>query len=105
MSVSMGMRNKTTGEYRVVPIASSRGFTEDWLPFCDPLGLQLVSLFSGGALTTVPDDLIPEIIRELQLLLTATENSRSSEWIAERVRDILTAFADTNAAEWEYDFG
>ncbi len=42
MSVSMGLRHKTTGEYREVPIASLRGFTEGWLPACERLGLQFV---------------------------------------------------------------
>jgi|GEM_PF-3737994 len=105
MSVSMGLRHKTSGEYREVPIASSRGFIEGWLPLCEQLGLQYIPLFNGGAFTTVPEDLIPEIIRELRLLHTKVENDSGRAWIAERVTDILAAFAETNPKEWEYDFG
>ena len=105
MSVSMGLRNKATGEYRLVPIASSSGFAEGWLPLCERLGLRHVSMFAGGALTTVPDDLIPEIVRELRALRAHCEADPEAAWIAERCRDVLAAFAETNPAEWEYDFG
>ncbi|MBN9122614.1 MAG: hypothetical protein J0I06_26280 [Planctomycetes bacterium] len=105
MSISMGLRHKTSGEYREVPIASSCGFAEGWLPFCHHLGLQFVPLFSGGALTAVPADLVPEILRELRLLLVAVEVAPNGAWIAERVRGLLAAFAATDPAEWEYDFG
>jgi hypothetical protein len=101
----MHLSHKATGEYREVPIASLGGFTEGWLRLCQQLGLHLVPLFSGGALTTVPDELIPEIVRELRLLLVNVEPDPDSAWIAERVNDILTAFAETNPAEWEYSFG
>lgn len=105
MSVSMGLQHKATGEYRNVALASLRGFTEGWLPLCERLGLQFVPLFSGGALTTVPDELVPEIIRELRLLLAEAEVASETAWIAERVRNVLAAFAETNPTEWEYDFG
>ncbi|MCI0701217.1 MAG: DUF4404 family protein [Planctomycetia bacterium] len=93
------------GESREVPIASQRGFTESWLPLCERLGLQFVSLFAGGALTTIPEELIPEITRELRLLLAEVEAAPDHAWIAERINNILTAFAETNPAEWEYSFG
>ena len=105
MSVSLMLRNKLTDECREVPVASQQGFTVSWLQFCQQLGLELVPLFAGGALTTVSDDLIPEIVRELRLLLAAAETSPDSEWIAMSVRGILAAFADTNPTEWEYSFG
>lgn len=105
MAVSMGLRHNVSGEYREVPVATLRAFREDWLPACQRLDLQFVPLFAGGALTTVPPELIPDIVRELRTLLAALVNDRTSEWIVERVRAILTAFAETNPAEWEYDFG
>ena len=105
MSVSLMLRNKVTGEFREVPVASQQGFEVNWLQFCHQLGLQLVPLFSGGALTAVPEELIPEIVRELRLLLAITEASPDSAWIARSVRGILAAFAETDAVEWEYSFG
>jgi hypothetical protein len=105
MSVSLMLQNKATGEFREVPVASQSGFEVSWLQFCRQLGLQLVPMFSSGALTSVPDEFIPEIVRELRLLLAATEASSDSEWIAESIRGILTAFAETNPSEWEYSFG
>jgi hypothetical protein len=101
----MGLQNKTTQEYREVPIASLRGFREGWVPLCERLGLQFVPLFVGGALTVVPDQLIPEIIRELHLLFAEVNSVPDCEWIAERINAILAAFTETSPTEWQYDFG
>jgi hypothetical protein len=105
MSVSLMLKHKSTGEFREVPIASSRGFDENWRQLSQQLGLHFVPLFSGSALTKVSDELIPEIIRELHLLLETAEADPDSEWIAERARNILNALAETNPTEWEYSFG
>jgi hypothetical protein len=105
MAVSMGLRNKATGEYREIPIATLASLSDVWLPLCQSLGLVWVPYFSGGALTTVPEHLIPEITRELRNLVAVITSDPDLAWIQERAEAILTAFAETDPAEWEYDFG
>jgi hypothetical protein len=105
MAVSMGLRNKATGEYREVPVATLNSFHEVWLPLCEQLGLVWVRLFAGGTLTTVPDHAIPEINQELRALAVEVATDPNTGWITERVEAILTAFAETSPSEWEYDFG
>ncbi|VTT97707.1 Uncharacterized protein OS=Calothrix sp. PCC 6303 GN=Cal6303_2680 PE=4 SV=1 [Gemmataceae bacterium] len=105
MSVSMGLRNRVTGAYRYVPVATAWGFLDEWLPLCRRYGLSHVAEFSGGALCPVPLELIPEIVRELGVLAEAVIAEPGHEWMAERIAEILKAFAETDPAEWEYDFG
>lgn len=104
MSVAMGMQNRLTGEYRVVPISSSETWREVWLPLCLRFDLVHLRDFQGGALCSVPAELIPDIIRELGVLAEVVV-TEGHEWIAERITNILSAFAETNPEEWEYDFG
>jgi hypothetical protein len=105
MAVSIGLLNKATGEYREVPVATLATFRNAWLPLCERLGLLWVPLFAGGALTTVPEHAIPDIIRELHTLAAELSSDPDMDWLRERVDAILAAFAETNPAEWEYDFG
>jgi hypothetical protein len=105
MAVSMGLRNRLTGEYQEVPIATLASFREVWLPICERLGLVWIPEFAGGALTVVPEQLIQEIVRELQALAHDIGDTPNLRWIAERAEAILAAFAKTTPTEWEYDFG
>ena len=105
MAVEMGLRSKATGEYRVVPVATLRSFREVWLPFCERLGQVWIPLFAGGALTTVPSHVIPDVIHELQTLRAEAMTAPDVAWIAESIEAILATFSETNPAEWEYDFG
>ena len=105
MSVSLMLHHKLTGDLREIPIASQSGFVEGWLPICERLGLVWVPEFTGGALTRVPKDLIPEITRELELMLAEVKGNTEGEWITERINYVLTAIAEVNPAEWEYSFG
>jgi hypothetical protein len=49
--------------------------------------------------------LIPEIVRELRSPLAEVKDNPKNGWIAERIIDILAAFAESDPTEWEYDFG
>lgn len=104
MSVALLIRNRLTGKDRYVPISSSGGWREVWLPLCLRFGLVYVRDFEGGALTSVPPELIPAILHELSLLAEVVV-TEGHEWIAERIANITTAFAETNPDEWEYSFG
>jgi len=104
MAVSMGLRNKATGEHREVPIATLATFNEVWLPLCERLELVWVPEFAGGALTRVPEHLIPHIVGELSTLAEMVVTTGQG-WIAERISNILTAFVETSPVEWEYAFG
>ena len=105
MSVSLMLRHNLTGECREIPVATERGFREGWLPVCQQLCLQLVPMFSGGALTSLPPDLIPAIVRELKAMRSALGAEPESAWIVEQIDAILTALTETAPAEWEYSFG
>jgi hypothetical protein len=105
VSVSLMLHHRLTNECREVPVATQRGFREGWLPVCRQLGLQLVPKFSGGALTSVSPDLIPEITRELRAMHSAVGADPESAWIVEQIEAILTALTETDPTEWEYSFG
>ncbi len=105
MTVEMGIRHRDTGAYEVVPVATSEAFRRVWLPACERLGLELVPLFAGGALTTVPTDLVPRIIAEVSRLRTDAVAVNDGEYLAERCSDILDAFERTDPTVCEYDFG
>ena len=105
MSVEMGIRHRDTGEYEVVPVATLDTFRRVWLPACERLGLELVPLFAGGALTTVPAELVPQIVAEVVRLRDATAELPDGGYLADRCSGILAAFARTDPAACEYDFG
>lgn len=105
MTVEMGIRHHTTGEYEVVPVATSDTFRRVWLPVCERLGLEFVPLFAGGALTTVPADLVPRIVAEVERLRAAAVEWPDGEYLADRCSGILAAFARTDPAACDYDFG
>jgi hypothetical protein len=105
MSVEMGIRHRDSGEYEVVPVATSDTFRRVWLPACGQLGLELVPLFASGALTTVPPELVPRIIAEIERLRGWAVAQPDGEHLADRCSGILAAFARTNPASCEYDFG
>jgi len=105
MTVEMGIRHRDTGEYEVVPVATSETFRRVWLPACERLGLRLVPLFAGGALTTVPPDLVPQIVAEVEQLQAGAAELRDGDYLADRCSGILAAFGRTDPAACEYDFG
>jgi hypothetical protein len=101
----MGLQNRTTGEFRDIPVATLSSFREQWLPLCGRLGLEWVSSFHDGSLVPLPPELIPAVIRELHTLAEAVAADDEYEWIGERIATILAAFAETDPREWAYDFG
>ncbi|OWK36251.1 hypothetical protein [Fimbriiglobus ruber] len=105
MSVELGIRDRDTGQYDVVPIATAETFRRVWLPACDRLGLELVPLFACGALTTVPPELMSRIIAEAERLREGAVGLPEGEYLADRCSCILAAFARTDPAKCEYDFG
>lgn len=105
MSVEMGIRHLETGEYEVVAVASADTFRSVWIPTAADLGLELVPLFSGGALTRVPVELVPQIISEVIILCDWAHKQPNRESLAERSSGILAAFARTDPSQCEYDFG
>jgi len=105
MSVSLMLHHRSRNEVREVPIATEHGFREGWLPVCQRLGLHLVPMFSGGALTPVPANLLPAIIDELTLMRSALNSDRDRGWIVEQIDAILAAFWETSPDEWDYTIG
>ncbi len=105
MSVEMGIRHRDSGEYEVVPVASSETFRRVWLPACERLGLELVPLFAGGALTVVPPELIERIVAEVEGLRGWAAEQPDGVYLTDRCSGILAAFARTDPVACEYDFG
>lgn len=105
MTVEMGILHRDSGEYEVVPVATLATFRNTWLPACKQLGLEWVPLFAGGALTTVPTGLIPQIIAELERLKSWAEMRPDGDYLAERCAGILAAFRRTDPMACRYDFG
>jgi hypothetical protein len=105
MSVEMGIRHRDTGAYEVVPVATAQTFGQVWLPACERLGLKLVPLFANGALTRVPPELIPQILAELEHLRAVATELTDGGYLADQCSGILAAFARTDPALFEYDFG
>lgn len=99
------LRHRTTGEVREVPIAAQATFREVWQQVAARLGLELVPLLTGGALTSTPPGLIPSLARELEALQSAEAAGPHGEYLADRIGDLLTAFAQHDPADWEYSFG
>ena len=104
MTVEMGIRHRDSGGYEVVPVATAASFRSVWLPACERLGLELVPMFAGGALTTVPPELVPRIIAEVERLRGWAAGQPDGEYLADRCSGILAAFARTDPAACEYDF-
>jgi hypothetical protein len=100
MTVEMGIRHRDSGEYEVVSVATSQG-----LPACERLGLELVPLFAGGALTIVPSEVIPRLVAGVEQLRAWAVSQPDGDYLAERCAAILAAFARTDPAACEYDFG
>ena len=105
MTVSMGIRHRASGEYEVVHIATSGGFDRAWRPAAEQLGLGLVAQFADGALTGVAPWQVPLITAEVGRLRQWLSGQPGGEHMAERCADILGAFARTDPAACEYDFG
>jgi hypothetical protein len=105
MSVEMGIKNKCTGEYRVVPVSTAQGFREHWIPASKAIGLQMVQHLHDGTFTTIRLEEIPPIVAELQRLRAFVLDKPDAAWIADRVDRIVAAFETTDPAEYEYDFG
>jgi hypothetical protein len=105
MTVEMGILHRSSGEYEVVPVATTETFRSVWLPACDRLGLKLVPLFAGGALTTVPLELVPQIVDEVERLRAGSAGLPNGDYLADRCSDVLAAFSRTDPASCEYNFG
>lgn len=101
MTVELGIRHRESGEYEVVPVATSATFREVWLPACKQLGLELVPEFPGGALTTVPAEFVPRIVDELDRLrqwAAGNVGDPYAGYLVDRCDGLLRAFARTDPA-------
>jgi hypothetical protein len=105
MTVEMGIRNRDTGEYRVVTVAGSKTFERVWLPACQELNLELVSHFHDGMLTRVEPEDIPRIIEELQQLRAWAAAKADLAFVVERIDTIVKAFSENDPRHCEFDFG
>jgi len=105
MSVEMGIKNKRTGDYRVVPVSTAEGFREHWIPASNAIGLRRVQHLQDGTFTTVRTEEIPGIVSELKRLRAFVVDKPDTAWIADRVDRIVAAFETTDPGEYEYDFG
>jgi hypothetical protein len=105
MTVEMGIRCHDTGEYRVVPVATSETFRRVWLPACENLGLGWVVHFHDGSLGSVPPEAVPQIIAELVRLRNWGTGRADLAFLVERIDAILRAFEETDPSTCEYDFG
>lgn len=105
MTIEMGIRHRDSGAYEVIPVATSDTFRRVWLPACEQIGLALVPLFDGGALTRVPADLVPRIVAEVEQLRDWAAQQPDGKYLVDRCSDILAAFVRTDPATCEYDFG
>jgi hypothetical protein len=101
----MGIRHLDTGEYEVVPVSTAATYQQVWLPACAQLGLKWVAHFHDGSLTTVPSELIPQIVAELRQLRGWASESPELEFMVERIDTILCIFRETDPALCVYDFG
>ena len=105
MSVEMGIKNKRTGEYQVVPVSTAQGFRDHWIPASEAIGLQMVQHLHDGTFTTIRPQEIPPILAELKRLRAFVLDKPDAAWITVRIDRIVAAFETTNPAEYEYDFG
>ena len=105
MSVEMGIKNKRTGEYRVIPVSTAQAFREYWIPFSEEIGLEMVPHLHDGTFTTVRNQEIPAITAELRRLRAFVLAKPDLAGIAGRIDLILAAFERSDSADFEYDFG
>jgi hypothetical protein len=105
MTVSLGLINRQTGEFRDVPVSTSDSFRKRWLPAAQALGLELVPHLHDGTFTVLAKEDIPKILEELRRLREYVVVKPELASIAERIDNIVATFRSTDPAEWEYDFG
>ncbi len=101
MTVSMGIKHRDSGEYEVVLVATSDTFRRVWLPAAAGLGLELVPLFAGGALTLVPPEFVPRIVAEVIRLREWAAARSDGNYLVDRCDGVLEAFVRTDPLEYE----
>jgi hypothetical protein len=104
MTVSLGIKDRASGGYEVVPIAPYDVFVGRWLPACEELGLELVSHFHDGALCSVSPEDIPAILGELERMRAWVVGHGSAVWL-ERIDWILNALRTRDPEAYDFDFG
>jgi hypothetical protein len=105
MTVAMGIRHRESGEYQVIPVATSAAFRDVWLPACDRLGLEWVARFHDGSLTTVAPHVIPEIVAELERMRVWATIQQEMSFVVEKIDVILQAIRDNDVINYEFDVG
>ena len=105
MTVSMGVLNRRTDEYHVVPIACSVPFRKQWRPLAKRLNLTIVKHLDDGRYAPFPAELIPDLLQELETLRKAVKDDDKYGWIADRCDTIIARLNSTDPETWEYDFG
>lgn len=80
-----------------VPIATNATFSRHWYPAAAALGLGLVLSFPDGL--TVSEDLVPELLRELDVLARYFSESvdASEQGVVTRVRALRDWVAEAGA--------
>ncbi|MBD2199847.1 MULTISPECIES: hypothetical protein [Calothrix] len=105
MTIEMGILQINTGNYEVIPVATSEIFSQFWLPACKSLGLQFISHFHDGSLNVVLAEDVPKILEELICLHSYTLEQEDLAFMRERIERIIQVFQTTDAKFYEYDFG
>jgi len=105
MTIEMGILKINTGNYEVIPVATSEIFYQFWLPACRYLGLQFISHFHDGYLNVVLVEDVPRIVEELICLHSYTLAQEDLAFMNERIERIIQVFQTTDPASYEYDFG
>lgn len=105
MTIEMGILQINTGNYEVIPVATSEIFYQFWLPACKYLGLQFISHFHDGSLNVVSVEDVPKIIEELICLHSYTLEQEDLTFMSERIERIIQMFQTKDTASHEYDFG
>ncbi|MBD2241306.1 hypothetical protein H6G35_32765 [Aulosira sp. FACHB-113] len=105
MTIEMEILQINTGNYEVIPVATSEVFYKFWLPACRCLGLQLISHFHDWSLNVVSTEDIFRIVEELIYLHSYTLEQEDLAFMSERIESIIQVFQTTDAASYEYDFG
>ncbi|MBD2596888.1 hypothetical protein H6G74_21500 [Nostoc spongiaeforme FACHB-130] len=105
MTIEMGIIQINTGNYEVIPVATSEIFYQFWLPACKYLGLQLISHFHDGYLNVVSVEDVSKIVEELICLHSYTLEQENLAFMSERIERIIQVFKTTDATSYEYDFG
>jgi hypothetical protein len=105
MTIEMGILQINTGNYEVIPVATSEIFYKFWLPACKYLGLQFISHFNDGSLNIVSAEDVPKILEELICLHSYTLEQENLAFMSERIERIIQVFQTTDATSYEYDFG